>query len=222
MSWLKHVKQIAARPGDQPNPTLTLPKHVEDGLSALESSNRICQFFSSISQEFTPLDPGSLPDRVKDKLTNTPCSHPALPDHVVYEILKKGKKTCSVPGDLPVRILEEFLPELTTPIAAIYREAITTHTWPESYKKEYHLCVSKVPIPLSEDDLRNLGLTPFFSKRLEYFLIQWMWPYISPHLDLDQLGGLPGCSVNHYLIQMLDFIHKNLDDNKNPTACGFS
>ena len=74
-------------------------------------------------------------------------------------------------------------------------------------------------MPMSEDDLRNLGLTPFLSKRLEWFLIQWIWPYIAPHLDLDQLGGLPGCSVEHYLVQMLDFIHRNLDKNrKEPTA----
>ena len=196
-----------------------LPQHIEDGLSALESSNRICEFFSSISQEYTPLNVGSLPDHVQAKLADDPCSHPHLADHVVHEGLKKGKKTCSVPGDLPTKIVDEFLPELTAPIAAIYREAIATHTWPEPFKKEYHLPIKKVPIPESEDDLRNLGLTPFFSKRLEWFLIQWIWPYISPHIDLDQLVGLPGCSVNHYLIQMLDFAHRNLDNNRNkPTA----
>ena len=83
--------------------------------------------------------------------------------------------------------------------------------------------INKVPLPQSEDELRNLGLTPFFSKRLEWFLIQWIWPYIEPHIDTDQLGGLPGCSVNHYLIQMLDFIYKKLDNGqKEPTAvlCG--
>ena len=54
---------------------------------------------------------------------------------------------------------------------------------------------------------------------VEWFLIQWIWPYIEPHIDLDQLGGLPGCSVNHYLIQMLDFIHSSLDNTaKRPTA----
>ena len=219
LSWIKHVKTIAARPGDNPNQTFSLPKHVEENLSALQSSNRICKFFSSISQEYTPLDPVALPDRVRDKLTHAPCSHPNLEDHIVYAALKKGKKTCSVPCDLPPRIMEEFLPELTAPIAAIYRQAIASHCWPAPFKKEYHLPISKVPIPQSEDDLRNLGLTAFFSKRLEYLLIQWIWPYISPHIDMDQLGGIPGCSVNHYLIQMLDFIQKNLDDNqKNPTA----
>ena len=218
-SWLKHVKHIAARPGDQTSSTFSLPQHVEENLTALESSNKICEFFSSISQEYSPLDTNTLPDYVRDKLNNDPCDHPHLPDHVVYEGLKKGKKTCSVPGDLPTKIVEEFLPELTAPVAAIYREAIAKHSWPKSFKKEYHLPINKVPIPQSEDDLRNLGLTPFFSKRLEWFLIQWIWPYISPHIDLDQLGGLPGCSVNHYLIQMLDFIYKNLDNcKKKPTA----
>ena len=173
-SWLKHVKRIAACPGDQPTSSFYLPKHVEYNLSALESSYRICEFFSSISQEYSPLNVETLPEHVKLKLTNDPCSHPNLPDHEVYEGLKKGKITCSVPGDLPVRIVQEFLPELTAPVAAIYREAIATHCWPKAFKKEYHLPINKVPIPQSEDDLRNLGLTPFFSKHLEWFLIQWI------------------------------------------------
>ena len=194
-SWLKHVKNMTARPGDQSHSTFRLPQHVEDNLTALESSNAICEYFSKISQEYTPLNPSSLPDRVRAKLQDDPCQHPYLADHIVYEGLKKGKKTCSVPGDIPVRILNEFLPELTAPVAAIYRESIATHTWPKAFKKEFHLPINKVPIPQSEDELRNLGLTPFFSKRLEWFLIQWIWPYIGHHIDHDQLGGLPGCSA---------------------------
>ena len=218
-SWLKHVTKLAARPGEQPSSTFSLPQHVEDCLTALESSNKICEFFSSISQEYEPLNTKTLPERVTVKLSSDPCTHPYLADHIVYEGLKKGKKTCSVPGDIPIKILDEFLPELTSPVAAIYREAIETHSWPRSYKKEYHLPINKIPSPQSEDDLRNLGLTPFFSKRLEWFLIQWIWPYINHHIDLDQLGGLPGCSVEHYLVLMLDFIYRHLDQNhKKPTA----
>ena len=100
---MKHVKRIAARPGDLTSKTFTLPKHVEDSLSALESSNKICQFFSAISQEYTPLNVESLPDHVRSKLLHDPCVHPYLADHQVYEGLKKGKKTCSVPGDVPVK-----------------------------------------------------------------------------------------------------------------------
>ena len=88
-SWLKHVKRIAACPGDQPTSSFYLPKHVEYNLSALESSYRICEFFSSISQEYSPLNVETLPEHVRLKLTNDPCSHPNLPDHEVYEGLKK-------------------------------------------------------------------------------------------------------------------------------------
>ena len=36
---------------------------------------------------------------------------------------------------------------------------------------------------------------------------------------MDQLGGLPGCSVEHYLILLLDFIHRKLySPAKDPTA----
>ena len=107
-NWLRHVKRLAARPGDQPQSTFSLPQHVEDSLGALESSNRICEFFSSISQEYTPLTIETLPDHVRSKLANDPCNHPYLADHIVYDGLKKGKKTCSVPGDIPKKLLREF------------------------------------------------------------------------------------------------------------------
>ena len=80
-SWLKHVKQLTARPGDQPQATFSLPQHVEDSLSALESSNKICEYFSTISQEYTPLNTETLPERVRAKLTNEPCKHPYLAVH---------------------------------------------------------------------------------------------------------------------------------------------
>ena len=39
--------------------------------------------------------------------------------------------------------MDEFLPELVTPVAAIYREAIASHEWPECYKQEWHLPIKK-------------------------------------------------------------------------------
>ena len=98
-SWLKHVKNITAKPGENNQATFTLPKHIEEGLSALESSDKICEYFSAISQE-------TLPPRGQSKLQNDSCNHPQLKDYIVYEGLKKGKKTSSVPGDMPKKILE--------------------------------------------------------------------------------------------------------------------
>ena len=54
--WLKHVKTLTAQPGETTTSTFSLPKHVEDNLSALESANAICEYFSKISQEYLPLN----------------------------------------------------------------------------------------------------------------------------------------------------------------------
>ena len=67
--------------------------------------------------------------------------------------------------------------------------------------------------------MRTLGLTAFFSKRLEAILIKWIWPYILPHLSKDQMGGILGSSVVHYLTKMIHWILEKLDNSTNePTA----
>ena len=44
-------------------------------------------------------------------------------------------------------------------------------------------------------------------------------PYIYLHIGDNQLGGLPGCSIVHYIIRMTDFILRNLDNSsKGPAA----
>ena len=65
---------------------------------------------------------------------------------------------------------------------------------------------SSFPYHFNKDDLMNIELTPFPSKRMERLLIKWIWKYLVPHIGLDQLGGLPGCSIVHYIIRMFDFI----------------
>ena len=109
--------------------------------------------------------------------------------------------------------MKEFLPELAFPVYAILKEAVATHTWPEEFNKEYHLPLKKIPNPESEDDVRGIGLTGWVSKQLERLVLNWIWPYLQPHIDPDQLGGMPGCSIEHYIIEMTHFILSSMDGN---------
>ena len=99
-------------------------------------------------------------------MVNDPCKHPVIHDHDVYEDLKTAKMTASTPLDIPIPILKEFLPELVAP------ESISSHQWPQCYKQKQHLPIKKKQEPLTEDDLRTLGLTVYFSKWLEAILIK--------------------------------------------------
>ena len=110
-------------------------------------------------------------------------------------------------------MLKEFIPELTTPVTSIFNLILSTSTYPEQWVKEYHTPIPKAPIPESEDQLRNIALTSFFSKAFESFIFEWLWPYISPNLDPGQFGGIPGSSITHYIIRLTHFILSNLDEN---------
>ena len=71
--------------------------------------------------------------------------------------------------------------------------------------------IGKVPIPETEDDLRPISLTPFFSKVAEHFVVMWLMQYIGDNLDFRQYGGIKGNSITHYLIELINFILVNQD-----------
>ena len=73
--------------------------------------------------------------------------------------------------------------------------------------------LQKIPDPLTEDDLRIISLTAFFSKVMEKFVIEWLMFFIGDLLDPKQFGGLKGNSISHYMIELMNFILYNQDYN---------
>ena len=71
--------------------------------------------------------------------------------------------------------------------------------------------LKKITNPLTEDDLRIISLTPFFSKTFEQLVLDWLLKYVGDQLDDFQYGGRKGTSVNHYLIDLITFILYNQD-----------
>ena len=116
-----------------------------------------------------------------------------------------------VPGDLPVKIVKEFTPELAKPVTLIYNKITETAEYPRPWVVEYQLAIPKVKPPLAEDDLRNIAGTAYLSKQYESFIGDWIMPYIEPFIDPGQCGGLKGSSITHYLVKLLNFVHINLD-----------
>ena len=83
--------------------------------------------------------------------------------------------------------------------------------WPTSWKLEYGTPIPKIPDPKSEDDLRIISLTAFYSKVFERFVVQWLMKYIGHLLDPKQFGGLKQNSTSHYMIELINFILYNQD-----------
>ena len=85
--------------------------------------------------------------------------------------------------------------------------------YPTQWKIEHQIPLAKVNPPQTEDELRNIAKTPFFSKVYESFIGGWLIPIIQPYLDPGQCG-LKGFSITHYLIKLLHFAHSTLDMKK--------
>ena len=116
-----------------------------------------------------------------------------------------------VPGDLPRAIIQEFESELASPVCKIINNIVQSGSWPLQWRLEWVTAISKVPIKETEDDLRPISLTPFFSKVTEHFVVMLLMKFIGDKIDFRQYGGIKGNSITHYLIELINFILINQD-----------
>ena len=166
------LKKMGAQPGDcVDSNTFTLPNHVNENLSEEQSAERIADYFATISQEFPPLDYESLPAQVKWKI-ETENLPPTVDEFEVYNAIKSAKKPKSgIPGDLPRGIVQEFAPELATPLGYLINNILQSGEWPDQWKLEWVTAIGKKPLPETEDDLRPIPLTSVFSKVTEQIIV---------------------------------------------------
>ena len=209
------LKKMGSQPGDcLDEGSFKLAEHLEAKLSLAQSAEKIAEHFAKISQSYLPLNIHTLPKHVKDIMTDQiyPFELPHLTEAEVWHKIQHAKKPKGgVPGDLPKKLVNEFAPELATPMTKIYQSIVHSQQWPSMWRTEYGIPLQKVPDPVNEDQLRIISLTAFFSKVFEQFVIEWLVFYIGDKMDWRQYGGQKGSSIAHYLIELINFILYNQD-----------
>ena len=117
----------------------SLPEHISQNLTNLQSAEKIASHFSLISQEYPPLDIKNLPMHIQEVLCSEQNDRemPKLQEHEVYQKIKDAKKTkSSVPGDLPTQIIKEFAPEIATPVTRLFNNMMSGQ-YPQQWRIEY-------------------------------------------------------------------------------------
>ena len=218
-TWMQNMNKLGKSTQEQNNTTWQFVDEVKDNPTL---TNEIANYLAEISSHFVPVDRSLLPiyPPGADFVSEVNC----FPfEHEIFEILKASKKTSSVPRDLPMRMLKEFLPEFVQPMTNIFTQCVVLGIHPTSWKTEYVNVIPKVFPPQDYDDLRNLSLTEYFSKRFEEFILKGtasvngLLFYIKKHIDKNQFA-VEGASCSHALIIIIDFILKNTDRNSPPKA----
>ena len=110
-SSYKALRKLGVRKGETNDDLFILPNHADNHLSEEESAEKIADYFSSISQEFEPLDFDKLSPSIKKSLEAAKDAPdiPKLEAFDVYQKILKAKKPNSViVGDVPKKILKLF------------------------------------------------------------------------------------------------------------------
>ena len=208
-SWYNTIKSLGSMSGDNKNAKYEILEHSDNPEDKV--CEEIADYFSSISQEYPPLNRDLLPSHLNH--INYPTNAPIIQEYEVYNMIKTSKSTKGlVPGDIPQKIIKEFAAELAVPISNIFNAAIQQGVYPSSYKKEIQVPIPKVFPPNDYNDLRNLSCTMFFSKRLEKIMLDNLLKHTKKYLDPTHYGGFKGSSTAHYLINLLNFSLKTLQN----------
>ena len=179
------LRKLGVRPGKNKESIFTLPGHVESNLSAQQSTKIIANHFAAISQLYDIISVSNFPQKMRQAFANPDMSAvPDLEEYEVFEKIRKSKKpNSSVPGDLPKKLVQEFSCELSTPVTTIYNSILRKFEYPRQWVIEHQIPLPKCYPPSSEDALRNIAKTAFFSKIFESFLSYWLMPIVEPYLD---------------------------------------
>ena len=89
-------------------------------------------------------------------------------------MLKTRKPNSSVVGDVPKKLIQEYPFFWAGPVTEIYNKIIQTAQWPLKWKVEHAVPLHKTETPgqvKTEEDVRTISKTNFFSKLLVLFII---------------------------------------------------
>jgi hypothetical protein len=118
-----------------------LPAHVEKSCSSAQCAEIIAEHFSSISQEYEPLNLTKLPHNVPILLSNANQSlAPKLTTTDVHKRIIEAKKPNGLfPGDLPKKLVHYCAATLSVPVTAVYTQISNYALFPPQLKIEHQL-----------------------------------------------------------------------------------
>ena len=78
--WVREANRISGRPGEDSSSSFVLPAHVDANFTPKQSADAMVEYFSKISQEYTPIeeDISACWMEVQNKLNKEQCSHPTI------------------------------------------------------------------------------------------------------------------------------------------------
>ena len=208
--WYSMAKRLGTEQSNRDN---RLNVECLKGMDDKEAAEKVAQHFSSISQEYEPLNTSKLPAYL-------PAQEVLQVDEteVAERIFKLKNRRSTQPCDLPSKLRKMYPSELATPLANIINSCLSQHHYPKPWKHEWVVPAEKVPNPSVLKHLRKISLTSEFSLIFEGIIKDWIMEDISQNIDKSQFGNQKGTSTEHMIVCMMDKVLQLLDNNNTRSA----
>ena len=203
--WYSSLKRISGFDQNRQNVAIEEINHLSDE----EQAEKIADFFSSIPNEYEPLEKQDIeiPEFRKDDIPQF------KPNQVWLLLMKVRTNKATVPGDLPAKLIKEFAAYLAEPLTDIINTSLIRGEYPSIYKFELSTPVPKVFPPEKVSQMRNISGLLTFDKIMEKLISDIMISDMKKKNDPSQYGNEKGTSINHYLIKLIHRILTALDKN---------
>ena len=205
--WCSKVKRMSGQEKERSSEIV-----VEDicDFSNDQQAEMIADHYAFISNQYKPLEK----DDVPPEYTKPKSAPPYVSQYMVNKMIKSmNKKSSTVLDDIPMKLIQTFSYELSSPLAHVINCCLLEGVHPAVYKTEVVTPAPKVHPPLLMKDLRKISGLKKFSKIMEKTVAKFLVEDMKPKRDKAQYGNEKGQSVQHYLIRMLNEILSATDRN---------
>ena len=208
--WYSMAKRLGA---EQNHSDGELKVECLNGLENEVAAEKVAEFFSKVSKEYSPLDVKNLPAYLP-----APNTLKVDKRDVAERIFKLKNRKSTQPIDLPSKVRNEFAFELATPLTDIYDSCLERYHYPKLWKHEWVVPAQKTINPKTLKDLRKISLTSEFSLVFEGLMKDWILQDIGPKIDPAQYGNQKRTSTEHMVVKLMDKILKLIDQNPHRSA----
>ena len=208
--WYSMAKKLGT---DQTNMDPRLKVESMKDLDDKEAAEEVAKHFSSISQEYSPLNTINLPAYLP-----APEVLSVNETQIATRIQRLKCRKSTQPCDFPSKLRKLYPCELAIPVTDIINSCLTQYHYPRPWKHEWVVPAEKVPKPESLKDLRKISLTSEFSLIFEGVIKDWIMEDITKKIDPSQFGNQKGSSTEHLIVCLMDKLLQLLDNNNNKSA----
>ena len=204
--WYSKVKRMAGKQSKlEEISTIEELRGVEND----QQMELIADHYAKVSNLYEPIKFEHFKSYIE---SNKHLKPPNIGPYKIFKTIKKmNKKSATVPGDLPMRIIDGFADDFTLPLCHIINSCLQAGQYPRLWKLEMVSPVPKVYPPEKLDHLRKISGLMNFSKITDKILTEYLVADMASTCDKAQYGNVKGVSVQHYLVKMLHQVLLNLD-----------